>query len=127
MFRSIQVIPLQFLNPEQRFIVEIVKALECDPKVLVLDEPTEHLASDDVERLFGRVREVAARGAAVVYISHRIREVQAISDRLTVLRDGEGQGTFDATELDEDQIVSLIVGGDLDQTFPAKVGSKTEK
>ena len=116
--------PIAILNPEQRFIVEIVKALECDPKVLVLDEPTEHLASDDVERLFGRVREVAARGAAVVYISHRIREVQAISDRLTVLRDGEGQGTFDASELDEDQIVSLIVGGDLDQTFPAKAGKQ---
>jgi ribose transport system ATP-binding protein len=116
--------PIAILNPEQRFIVEIVKALECDPKVLVLDEPTEHLASDDVERLFGRVREVAARGAAVVYISHRIREVQAISDRLTVLRDGEGQGTFDATELDEDQIVSLIVGGDLDPTFPAKAGKQ---
>lgn len=82
------------LNPEQRFIVEIVKALECKPKVLVLDEPTEHLAAEDVERLFERVRAVTARGASVVYISHRIREVQQISDRLTVLRDGEGQGTF---------------------------------
>jgi ribose transport system ATP-binding protein len=50
------------LNPEQRFIVEIVKALECEPKVLVLDEPTEHLASEDVSRLFERVRSVTARG-----------------------------------------------------------------
>lgn len=108
------------LNPEQRFIVEIVKALECEPKVLVLDEPTEHLTSEDVQRLFKRVREVTARGASVVYISHRIREVQAIADRLTVLRDGEGQGTYEASSLDEDQIVSLIVGGDLDQTFPEK-------
>lgn len=111
------------LNPEQRFIVEIVKALESGPKVLVLDEPTEHLATEDVERLFERIRKVTARGAAVVYISHRIREVQAIADRLTVLRDGEGQGTFDARTLSEDQIVSLIVGGDLDQTFPDKAGS----
>ncbi|MCB1409272.1 MAG: ATP-binding cassette domain-containing protein [Rhodobacteraceae bacterium] len=108
------------LNPEQRFIVEIVKALACDPKVLVLDEPTEHLATEDVERLFERVRRVTERGAAVVYISHRIREVQAIANRLTVLRDGEGQGTFDAAALNEDQIVSLIVGGDLDRTFPDK-------
>ncbi|SLN54225.1 Arabinose import ATP-binding protein AraG [Aquimixticola soesokkakensis] len=108
------------LNPEQRFIVEIVKALECKPKVLVLDEPTEHLAAEDVARLFERVRAVTARGASVVYISHRIREVQEIADRLTVLRDGEGQGTFDARELSEDQIVSLIVGGDLDRTFPPK-------
>ncbi|SFJ53288.1 ATP-binding cassette domain-containing protein [Celeribacter neptunius] len=108
------------LNPEQRFIVEIVKALECEPKVLVLDEPTEHLATEDVKRLFDRVRKVTARGASVVYISHRIREVQAIADRLTVLRDGEGQGTYPARELNEDQIVSLIVGGDLDRTFPDK-------
>ena len=98
------------LNPEQRFIVEIVKALACEPKVLVLDEPTEHLASEDVARLFKRIHEVTARGAAVVYISHRIREVQEISDRLTVLRDGEGKGTYDGRELSEDQIVTLIVG-----------------
>lgn len=111
------------LNPEQRFIVEIVKALECKPKVLVLDEPTEHLAVEDVERLFERVRAVTARGASVIYISHRIREVQEISDRLTVLRDGEGQGTFNARELSEDQIVSLIVGGELDRTFPEKAGA----
>ena len=115
------------LNPEQRFIVEIVKALESKPKVLVLDEPTEHLAAEDVERLFERIREVTARGAAVVYISHRIREVQAVADRLTVLRDGEGQGTYDARELNEDQIVSLIVGGELDRTFPAKARSGDHK
>lgn len=115
------------LNPEQRFIVEIVKALECEPKVLVLDEPTEHLASEDVERLFERVRAVTARGAAVIYISHRIREVQAIANRLTVLRDGEGQGTFDARNMSEDQIVSLIVGGDLDRTFPAKASEASTR
>lgn len=111
------------LNPEQRFIVEIVKALACKPKVLVLDEPTEHLAKEDVERLFDRVRKVTAQKAAVVYISHRIREVQAIADRLTVLRDGEGQGTFQASELSEDEIVSLIVGANLDRTFPEKASS----
>ncbi|MGO4317855.1 ATP-binding cassette domain-containing protein [Agrobacterium sp. MCAB5] len=110
------------LNPEHRFIVEIVKALACEPNVLVLDEPTEHLAAEDVSRLFGRIREVTARGAAVIYISHRIREVQAIADRVTVLRDGEGQGTFDAKTLSEDKIVSLIVGTSLDRAFPEKAG-----
>ena len=67
---------------------------------------------------------MTGRGAAVVYISHRIREVQTIADRLTVLRDGEGQGTYDARSLSEDQIVSLIVGTSLDRTFPAKAGEK---
>ncbi len=113
------------LNPEQRFIVEIVKALECKPKVLVLDEPTEHLTSEDVQRLFKRVREVVKCGSAVIYISHRIREVQEISDRLTVLRDGEGQGTFDARSMNEDEIVSLIVGGAwIKRSLPADLTGK---
>jgi ribose transport system ATP-binding protein len=108
------------LGPEHRFIVEIVKALACEPTVLVLDEPTEHLLAEDVERLFLRVREVAARGACVVYISHRIREVQLIADRLTVLRDGQCQGTYEARSLGEQQIVELIVGGELDREFPSR-------
>jgi ribose transport system ATP-binding protein len=111
------------LNPEQRFIVEIVKALAARPKVLVLDEPTEHLLTEDVDRLFERIRKVTASGCSVVYISHRIREVQKIANRLTVLRDGQGQGTYDAAGLSEQQIVELIVGGALDREFPAKAGN----
>ncbi|SAL29468.1 L-arabinose transporter ATP-binding protein [Caballeronia udeis] len=110
------------LNPEQRFIVEIVKALAAKPKVLVLDEPTEHLLAEDVDRLFERIRQVTASGCSVVYISHRIREVQEIANRLTVLRDGQGQGTYDAAGLSEQRIVELIVGGALDREFPAKAG-----
>ena len=67
------------LSPEQRFIVEIVKALAAKPKVLVLDEPTEHLLAEDVDRLFERIRKITASGCSVVYISHRIREVQRIA------------------------------------------------
>lgn len=112
------------LNAEQRFIVEIVKALAATPRVLVLDEPTEHLLAADVERLFTRIRKVTESGCAVVYISHRIREVQRIADRLTVLRDGQGQGTYHAAALSEQQIVELIVGGALDHEFPAKSASR---
>ena len=111
------------LNPELRFIVEFVKALACNPKVLVLDEPTEHLATEDVERLFDRARKVTERGAAVIYISQRIREVQAIANRLTVLREDDWQGTYDAAALSEDQIVALIVGSDLDRTVPDKAAT----
>ena len=114
------------LTPEQRFIVEIVKALSAKPKVLVLDEPTEHLLAEDVDRLFERIRGVTASGCSVVYISHRIREVQKIANRITVLRDGQGQGTYDAERLSEQQIVELIVGGTLDREFPAKAGSAKE-
>jgi ribose transport system ATP-binding protein len=111
---------VESLGPQQRFIVEIVKALAAKPKVLVLDEPTEHLLAEDVERLFARIRQITASGCAVVYISHRIREVQSIADRLTVLRDGQGQGTYQVAQLSEQQIVALIVGADLEHEFPPK-------
>jgi ribose transport system ATP-binding protein len=108
------------LDPEQRFIVEIAKALAAEPKVLILDEPTEHLPAEDIDRLFERIREAAKSGTAIVYISHRIREVQRIAERVTVLRDGMCQGTFDIRDLDERRIVELIVGGALDREFPPK-------
>lgn len=111
---------VQTLNPEKRFIVEIVKALSGDVKVLVLDEPTEHLIAEDVQRLFVRIRELTAKGAAVVYISHRIKEVQEIADRLTVLRDGQSIGTHVADGLSEDEIIELIVGMSLEAEFPPK-------
>lgn len=108
------------LNPEQRFIVEIAKALASRPKVLILDEPTEHLAADDVERLFDRVKEIAVGGTGIIYISHRIREVRRIAKRVTVLRDGMVQGTFATETLNEAQIVELIVGGAVSSEYPDK-------
>ena len=108
------------LHPQQRFIVEIVRAFSQDPDVLVLDEPTEHLLKDEVDILFGHIRAHTARGKAVVYISHRIHEVKQITDRITVLRNGCTVGTFDAPEMSEEQIVSLIIGRDLDVYFPDK-------
>ncbi|WP_055135028.1 ATP-binding cassette domain-containing protein [Pseudomonas corrugata] len=108
------------LNSEQKFIVEIVKALAANPKVLVLDEPTEHLGNDDVKRLFAHIHRLVGQGCAVVYISHRIREVQSIVGRLTVLRDGQDQGTHEAAALSEQDIVELIVGGELNRDYPDK-------
>jgi ribose transport system ATP-binding protein len=109
------------LSAEKRFIVEIVKATIFDQKVLVLDEPTEHLVAEDVERLFARIREIAAKGTAIVYISHRLKELMQIVDRLTVLRDGEAVGTFGIEGLSEEGIVKLIVGKDVEGEFPAKL------
>ncbi|TIN61993.1 MAG: ATP-binding cassette domain-containing protein [Mesorhizobium sp.] len=113
--------PVATLNPEQRFIVEICRAFAAKPKILILDEPTEHLHGDDVERLFKRVREIAATGTAVVYISHRLHEVGAIAQRITVLRDGKGQGTYATESVTEQQVVELIVGGKLEREFPSKL------
>ncbi|WP_332665489.1 ATP-binding cassette domain-containing protein [Aeromicrobium sp.] len=108
------------LSVEQRFVVEIAKALALEPRVLVLDEPTEHLSLEEVERLFRRVRELVAGGTAVVYISHRIPEVKRIADRITVLRDGSIRGTFRADEVDEAQIVERVIGRALETVFPTK-------
>jgi len=69
-------------------VVEIAKAMACDPQVLFLDEPTSALATDEVESLFGLVRDLAARGVSIIYITHRLHELPRIADRISVLRDG---------------------------------------
>ena len=108
------------LTVEQRFIVEIAKALALEPRVLILDEPTEHLNVGEIERLFARIRELAAAGSAIVYISHRIPEVKRIADRISVLRDGQSQGTFEASSVTESQIIERAIGRKLDTVFPPK-------
>ena len=80
---------MQDLSVAQRQLVELAKALALEPRILVLDEPTAPLGAEMVERIFGQVREAAAHGAAVIYISHRLPEVREIADRVTVLRDGQ--------------------------------------
>jgi ribose transport system ATP-binding protein len=108
------------LSVPERQLLDIAKALALEPKVLVLDEPTESLAPADADRLFEQIRAITAAGTAVVYISHRLPEIQRIADRITVLRDGETRGTMAAADVSEEQILNLIIGRSVDQAFPAK-------
>jgi ribose transport system ATP-binding protein len=108
------------LTAAERQLVEIAKAIALQPKVLVLDEPTEALTITETEQLFGNIDTVTARGTAVVYISHRLPEVKRIADRITVLRDGEIRGTFSAETISEDEILGLIIGRPIDRAFPTK-------
>ncbi|MDX6571210.1 MAG: ribose transport system permease protein rbsA, partial [Gaiellales bacterium] len=108
------------LSVADRQLVEIAKALALEPKVLVLDEPTESLTPPESAVLFDQVRRITAAGTAVVYISHRLPEVQRIADRITVLRDGETRGTVAAKGVSEAEILRLIIGRSVDQAFPAK-------
>jgi len=108
------------LNAEQQFIVELARAIAQQPSVLLLDEPSEHLRAADVERLFTVVRRLAATGTAVVYISHRIREVREISDQVTVLRNGISRGTYLTADLDDQRIIELIIGRSLLLQYPDK-------
>ncbi len=108
------------LSVADRQLVEIAKALALEPKVLVLDEPTESLTPVESALLFDQVRAITAAGTAVVYISHRLPEVQRIADRITVLRDGETRGTVPAASVSEAEILRLIIGRSVDQAFPPK-------
>jgi ribose transport system ATP-binding protein len=111
------------LSVAQRHLVELAKAFALEPRVLILDEPTAPLGADMVERVFEQVRAVAARGAAVIYISHRLPEVREIADEVTVMRDGAVRGSGAIAELSDDELLALIVGRSITTTFPAKAGS----
>jgi ribose transport system ATP-binding protein len=95
--------------------------------VLILDEPTESLTRAEAERLFEQIRRITASGTAVVYISHRLPEVQQVADRITVLRDGEVRGTVAAQSASEDEILRLIIGRAVERAFPAKATSLPEE
>ncbi len=100
-----------------RQILEIVKALISKPEVLVLDEPTSALFPDQVEWLFGVVRKFAKQGGIVVFISHRMAEVEELCDRVTVLRNGEDVGHGPMSEMPEDRLVELMLGRRIERIY----------
>jgi ribose transport system ATP-binding protein len=108
------------LSLAQRQLVEIVKALASSPKVLVLDEPTTALGPGEVETLHALVVEQARQGVAVIYVSHRLLEVLGVAHRVTVLRDGVSQGTFEASGMSEESLVALMIGRPLELAFPER-------
>ncbi len=101
-------------------IVEIARALSFDAKVLVLDEPTAALTSDECTRLFSILRDLRAKGTCILYVSHRMDEIFAICDRITVLRDGETAGTLATSQTTVREIVSLMIGREAPETSKPK-------
>ncbi|MCL2367627.1 MAG: ABC transporter ATP-binding protein [Oscillospiraceae bacterium] len=97
--------------------LEILKALYRGARVLILDEPTAVLTPQETDQLFEQLIGLKEQGITIIFISHKLNEVKRISDRVTVLRDGESQGTYDADELTEMKISNLMVGRDI--TFHA--------
>jgi ribose transport system ATP-binding protein len=104
----------------QKHLLELAKALAITPRLLILDEPTAPLGQHQVDLLFKLVRDAAARGTAVVYITHRLAEVRELADRVTVLRDGRMRGTAEVRDISDDKLLALIVGRQLESTFPPK-------
>jgi D-xylose transport system ATP-binding protein len=110
--------PVGNLGIGQQQLVEIAKALSQKAKILVLDEPTAALTESEVETLFNILEKLRARGVGMIYISHKLDEVFAMSDRITVLRDGKTVGTHNAKDLTKDKVISLMVGRDVGEIFP---------
>ena len=105
--------------PEQQ-MVEIAKAIGAQAKIVIMDEPTASLMDDEVQRLFSVIGLLRARGGGVVYISHRLEEVFAVSDRITVLRDGEAVATRETTAIDGSELIETMVGRALTDIFPKR-------
>jgi len=115
------ILPMHLLGHElssaQRQIVEIMRALKSGVRVLALDEPTSSLTDDEVERLFTLVRRLREMGVAIIYVSHRIKEILQLCDRVAILRDGRLIAVKPAAELTEAEIVRLMVGRELSDVF----------
>jgi ribose transport system ATP-binding protein len=108
------------LSVAERQMVEVAKALSLDARVLIMDEPTSALTEQEIGELFAAIRRLKARGVAIVYISHRMEELFAIGDRVTVLRDGRHVGTRLISETRLSELVRLMVGRDLKDQFPPR-------
>ena len=108
------------LSVSQMQLVEIAKAVSADCKVLILDEPTSSLTAAEVEALFTIVDELRAKGVSIVYISHKMDEILRISDEVTIMRDGQYIGTWQAKGLTTDFIITKMVGRELSNLYPPR-------
>ncbi|MGB9592546.1 MAG: sugar ABC transporter ATP-binding protein [Anaerolineae bacterium] len=118
--------PVRDLSPAQQRLVEIAKAVSKDVRVLIMDEPTAPLSVAEVEHMFEIVTELKRRGVTVIYISHRLEEVFRIADRVSVLRDGRYVATRATAETNRKELISLMVGRELTETYPPGKASPSE-
>ncbi|MDP9370304.1 MAG: sugar ABC transporter ATP-binding protein, partial [Chloroflexota bacterium] len=110
--------PVKALSVADQQLVEIAKALSLNARVLVMDEPTASLSAREVDRLFAIVRQLRAQGVAILFVSHRMEEIFALSDRITVFRDGTHVITAPAAELTTEATIRHMVGRKLEALFP---------
>jgi methyl-galactoside transport system ATP-binding protein len=111
---------LNKLQVSEKQMVEIAKAVSYDSKVLVLDEPTSSLTEKEVNHLFRIIRNLKDKGVGILYISHKMEELDQIADEVTILRDGKFIATRDIDDITVEQIINLMVGRDLTHRFPEK-------
>ncbi|MGB4609753.1 MAG: sugar ABC transporter ATP-binding protein [Saccharofermentanales bacterium] len=111
---------LNDLTVSQMQSVEIAKAISHNAKVVIMDEPTSSLTETEVAKLFDIINDLRSQNIAIIYISHKMKEILEISDEVTILRDGQYVGTWAASELDTDKIIKYMVGRELVSMFPPR-------
>jgi rhamnose transport system ATP-binding protein len=116
--------PARDLRMAEQQLVEIARALGADARVLLMDEPTAALTDREARRLFELIRDLRAHGVGVVYISHRLEEVAALANRVSVLRDGELVATRPMAEVDRSELIRLMVGREIQTLFPKRAAMR---
>lgn len=124
-FENIYKMKVKHLTVAEKQIVEIVKSLSWDSKIIVMDEPTSALSKEEINNLFEIIKKLKEQGISIIYISHRLEEIFEIGDRVTILRDGQNQGTFDVQEIDKDKIIFEMLGSKkiIKQKYKIKEGN----
>jgi methyl-galactoside transport system ATP-binding protein len=100
--------------------MEIARAVSFDARVVIMDEPTSSLSDHEVQRLFGLIEDLRAKGVAVIYISHKLEEVMTISDEVSIMRDGRMVGTWPTSSLTIGQVITRMVGRELTDRYPGR-------
>ena len=115
------------LTAAQKQVLMIARALYSDPQVLILDEPTSSLSSTEIDVLFNVLDRLRDRGITIIFITHKLKEIFQMTDRTTVLRDGEVAGNFTREEYNENDIISAMVGRTIENYYPARIDKPGKK
>ncbi len=116
-------VPCRRLTTAQQQLVEIAKALAFQARIIVMDEPSAALTSHEVARLFDIIRDLKQQGIGIIYITHRLEEVFALADRVTVLRDGRNVGERPIARITRNEMIELMVGRELKDEFPVRAAT----
>ncbi|WP_159473901.1 sugar ABC transporter ATP-binding protein [Dyadobacter sp. 3J3] len=117
-------IKMKYLSVAQMQMVEIAKAVSNNARVIIMDEPTSAISDKEVSTLFRIIKDLKSKGVAIIYISHKMDEIFEISDTITVLRDGKYIATKNASELDKNSLIAMMVGREINNMFPEPVAEK---
>jgi ABC-type sugar transport system ATPase subunit len=109
--------PVRYLSTAQKQMIEIVRAIAFQSKIVVMDEPTSSLTQKETQILFNMIRTLRERNISVIYISHRMEEISELADEVVVLRDGALVGSLSKEEITEDKIIKMMVGRELNEIF----------